>query len=157
MPFSLVYVACQRRHSLAYAVITDIPPVFVLYDSAFWSSAYLLLIFAVSAWNGGGFYIEVFGRKCVFLPPFLHSSIPSFPLPSDLLTSHSNLTRSMRTQIRTRTRSAPQRARRSKSSLRRRIAHDHSRRPFYACVAHAGRQGRYDERSGTEDAAVVGD
>ncbi|EIM88150.1 uncharacterized protein STEHIDRAFT_138578 [Stereum hirsutum FP-91666 SS1] len=47
----------------AYAVITDIPPVFLLYDSAFWSSAYLLLIFAVSAWNGGGFYIEVFGRK----------------------------------------------------------------------------------------------
>lgn len=55
------------RDALAYAVITDIPPVFVLYDSAFWSSAYLLLIFGVSAWNGGGFYIEVFGRKCVFI------------------------------------------------------------------------------------------
>ncbi|KAI0273878.1 hypothetical protein BGY98DRAFT_997995 [Russula aff. rugulosa BPL654] len=48
-----------------YAVLTDVPPVFVLYDSPFWSSAYLLLILSVSVWNGGGFYIEVFGRKCV--------------------------------------------------------------------------------------------
>lgn len=50
---------------LAYAVLTDVPPVFVLYDSPFWSGAYLLLILSVSVWNGGGFYIEVFGRKCV--------------------------------------------------------------------------------------------
>ncbi|KAG9094554.1 hypothetical protein FRC06_010696 [Ceratobasidium sp. 370] len=28
-----------------------------------WSGAFLLLIFAVSVWNGGGYYIEVFGRK----------------------------------------------------------------------------------------------
>lgn len=46
-----------------YAVLTDVPPVFVLYDSPFWSGAYLLLILGVSVWNGGGFYIEVFGRK----------------------------------------------------------------------------------------------
>jgi hypothetical protein len=25
-----------------------------------------LLILSVSVWNGGGFYIEVFGRKCVY-------------------------------------------------------------------------------------------
>lgn len=42
---------------------------FVLYDSAFWSSVYLLILFAVSVWNGGGFYIEVFGRKCVSFSP----------------------------------------------------------------------------------------
>jgi len=47
----------------AYAVLTDVPAVFVLYDSPFWSGAYLLLILSVSVWNGGGFYIEVFGRK----------------------------------------------------------------------------------------------
>ncbi|KAH9894374.1 hypothetical protein C8Q73DRAFT_695384 [Cubamyces lactineus] len=48
---------------LVYSVITELPAVFLLYDSAFWSSAYILLLFAVSVWNGGGFYIEVFGRK----------------------------------------------------------------------------------------------
>ncbi|KAL7282194.1 hypothetical protein ACG7TL_003663 [Trametes sanguinea] len=48
---------------LVYSVITELPAVFVLYDSAFWSSAYVLFLFAVSVWNGGGFYIEVFGRK----------------------------------------------------------------------------------------------
>jgi len=46
-----------------YSVLTDVPPVFVLYDSPFWSGAYLLFILSVSVWNGGGFYIEVFGRK----------------------------------------------------------------------------------------------
>ncbi|KAI1789008.1 hypothetical protein LXA43DRAFT_600403 [Ganoderma leucocontextum] len=48
---------------LLYSIITELPAVFILYDSAFWSSAYILLLFAVSVWNGGGFYIEVFGRK----------------------------------------------------------------------------------------------
>ena len=48
-----------------YSIITELPAVFLLYDSAFWSSAYILFLFAVSVWNGGGFYIEVFGRKCV--------------------------------------------------------------------------------------------
>lgn len=46
-----------------YAVFTSLVPIFVLYDSALWSGAFLILIFAVSVWNGGGFYIEVFGRK----------------------------------------------------------------------------------------------
>ncbi|KAI0650133.1 hypothetical protein C8Q79DRAFT_998052 [Trametes meyenii] len=48
---------------LVYAIITELPVVFLLYDSAFWSSAYVLLLFAACVWNGGGFYIEVFGRK----------------------------------------------------------------------------------------------
>ncbi|KAI0370166.1 hypothetical protein BV20DRAFT_966770 [Pilatotrama ljubarskyi] len=48
---------------LVYSVITELPAVFLLYDSAFWSSAYVLFLFGVSVWNGGGFYIEVFGRK----------------------------------------------------------------------------------------------
>jgi hypothetical protein len=54
-----------RVNVQAYAVLTDVPAVFVLYDSPFWSGAYLLLILSVSVWNGGGFYIEVFGRKYV--------------------------------------------------------------------------------------------
>lgn len=37
----------------------------VLYDSPLWSGVFLMVIFAVSVWNGGGFYIEVFGRKYV--------------------------------------------------------------------------------------------
>ncbi|EKM59425.1 uncharacterized protein PHACADRAFT_249903 [Phanerochaete carnosa HHB-10118-sp] len=48
---------------LGYAVLTEIPALFLLYDSPFWSGALILFIFAVSVWNGGGFYIEVFGRK----------------------------------------------------------------------------------------------
>jgi len=48
---------------LVYAILTEIPATFVLYRSSFWSGAFLLLIFSVSVWNGGGFYIEVFGRK----------------------------------------------------------------------------------------------
>jgi hypothetical protein len=48
---------------LVYGVITELPAVFLLYDSSFWSGVFLLVIFAVSVWNGGGYYIEVFGRK----------------------------------------------------------------------------------------------
>ncbi|EGO01570.1 hypothetical protein SERLA73DRAFT_176932 [Serpula lacrymans var. lacrymans S7.3] len=48
---------------LVYSVLTELPAVYLLYDSPFWSGTFLLLIFAVSVWNGGGFYIEVFGRK----------------------------------------------------------------------------------------------
>ncbi|KAN0097781.1 Protein of unknown function (DUF2838) domain containing protein [Tylopilus felleus] len=46
-----------------YSVLTELPAVYLLYDSPRWSGAFLILIFAVSVWNGGGFYIEVFGRK----------------------------------------------------------------------------------------------
>ncbi|KAI0039118.1 hypothetical protein FA95DRAFT_1567340 [Auriscalpium vulgare] len=46
-----------------YTLLTEVPSVFVLYESSFWSGAFLLAIFSVSVWNGGGFYIEVFGRK----------------------------------------------------------------------------------------------
>lgn len=47
---------------LIYGRVTEIPA-FVLYKSPFWSAVFLILIFSVSVWNGGGFYIEVFGRK----------------------------------------------------------------------------------------------
>ena len=59
------------RHLPVYAVLTELPAVFLLYDSSIWSGAFLILIFSVSVWNGGGFYIEVFGRKSVFSPAFL--------------------------------------------------------------------------------------
>jgi len=48
---------------LVYSIITELPAVFLLYDSKSWSAAFLILIFSVCVWNGGGFYIEVFGRK----------------------------------------------------------------------------------------------
>jgi len=48
---------------LLYSTLTELPAVFLLYDSPFWSNVFLLFIFSVSVWNGGGFYIEVFGRK----------------------------------------------------------------------------------------------
>jgi hypothetical protein len=49
-----------------YTLVTEIPAVFLLYNSPTWSAVFVLFILAVSVWNGGGFYIEVFGRKYVF-------------------------------------------------------------------------------------------
>ncbi|KAG1715981.1 hypothetical protein ID866_1205 [Astraeus odoratus] len=46
-----------------YSVLTELPAVYLLYDSPRWSGTFLITIFAVSVWNGGGYYIEVFGRK----------------------------------------------------------------------------------------------
>jgi len=46
-----------------YGMLMELPAVYLLYDSPRWSAAFMLLIFTVSVWNGGGFYIEVFGRK----------------------------------------------------------------------------------------------
>ncbi|KAH7931377.1 hypothetical protein BV22DRAFT_1108796 [Leucogyrophana mollusca] len=48
---------------LVYSILTELPAVYLLYDSPMWSGTFLIFIFAVSVWNGGGFYIEVFGRK----------------------------------------------------------------------------------------------
>jgi len=48
---------------LVYSILTELPAIYILYDSPFWSGVFLLAIFSVSVWNGGGFYIEVFGRK----------------------------------------------------------------------------------------------
>jgi hypothetical protein len=48
-------------------MLTELPAIYVLYDSSFWSGVFLLVIFGVSVWNGGGYYIEVFGRKYVQL------------------------------------------------------------------------------------------
>ncbi|KAF8558953.1 hypothetical protein OG21DRAFT_1403528 [Imleria badia] len=51
------------KYYFLYSILTELPAVYLLYDSPRWSGAFLILIFAVSVWNGGGFYIEVFGRK----------------------------------------------------------------------------------------------
>ena len=56
---------------LLYMVLTELPVVYLLYNSARWSGVFLIFIFAVSVWNGGGFYIEVFGRKYVFCYPLV--------------------------------------------------------------------------------------
>ncbi|KAF8351260.1 hypothetical protein F5887DRAFT_875456 [Amanita rubescens] len=48
---------------LIYAILTELPAVYFFYDSSLCSGIFLIFIFAVSVWNGGGFYIEVFGRK----------------------------------------------------------------------------------------------
>jgi len=48
---------------LVYAIFTALPAVYVFYSDPFWSKIFLLFMFSVSVWNGGGFYIEVFGRK----------------------------------------------------------------------------------------------
>jgi hypothetical protein len=46
-----------------YSIATELPAVYLLYDSPVRSTIFLFLLFGVSVWNGGGFYIEVFGRK----------------------------------------------------------------------------------------------
>ncbi|WVF71914.1 hypothetical protein IAT40_006724 [Kwoniella sp. CBS 6097] len=48
---------------LIYSIIFMIPPAALLINSRRASSAFLVIIFAVSAWNGASFYVEVFGRK----------------------------------------------------------------------------------------------
>ncbi|KAH8830578.1 hypothetical protein DL96DRAFT_953471 [Flagelloscypha sp. PMI_526] len=48
---------------LVYGILTELPAIFLFYNSKLWSNIFLFSIFAVSVWNGGGFYIEVFGRK----------------------------------------------------------------------------------------------
>lgn len=45
-----------------YTFVTLLIPVFVLYDSKFWCSAYLIALFAISAWNGASFYSESWPR-----------------------------------------------------------------------------------------------
>lgn len=62
-----VYSASKNDWMAVYTMVVELPA-FKLYQSSFWSAAFLLAIFSVSVWNGGGFYIEVFGRKYV---PFL--------------------------------------------------------------------------------------
>lgn len=42
-----------------------IPPATLFIHSDKASKAFLILIFTVAAWNGAGFYVEVFGRKWV--------------------------------------------------------------------------------------------
>ncbi|KAG1718931.1 hypothetical protein EDB19DRAFT_1976919 [Suillus lakei] len=42
----------DANFSLVYSLLTELPAVFLLYDSPAWS-----------VWNGGGFYIEVFGSQ----------------------------------------------------------------------------------------------
>lgn len=51
-----------------YSILTELPAIYLFYDSPRWSGTFLILIFAVSVWNGGGYYIEVFGRKYVDSP-----------------------------------------------------------------------------------------
>lgn len=65
-----ILINCLCPIRLVYAVLTELPAVYLLYDSSFWSAAFLLGLFSVSVWNGGGFYIEVFGRKYVPIYPF---------------------------------------------------------------------------------------
>ncbi|OCF36378.1 integral membrane protein [Kwoniella heveanensis BCC8398] len=48
---------------LIYSIVFMIPPAALLINSRRASSAFLIIIFAVSAWNGASFYVEVFGRK----------------------------------------------------------------------------------------------
>ncbi|KAF5315981.1 hypothetical protein D9758_018369 [Tetrapyrgos nigripes] len=58
------HIATFMGGQLVHMVFTELLAVYLLYDSAFWSGVFLKLgIFGVSVWNGGGYYIEVFGRK----------------------------------------------------------------------------------------------
>lgn len=59
-----------------YTLVVELP-VLLLYRSSRWSAIFLLFIFSVSVWNGGGFYIEVFGRKFVSFSRFSFSSLPN--------------------------------------------------------------------------------
>ena len=53
----------SSSHPAVYSIIFMIPPATLFIRSARASYAFLIIIFAVSAWNGATFYVEVFGRK----------------------------------------------------------------------------------------------
>ena len=57
----------RRRPGFAdiavYSIVFMIPPAVLFVHSANASYVFLVVIFAVSAWNGATFYVEVFGRK----------------------------------------------------------------------------------------------
>ena len=59
----LIPVLFNRILHAVYSIATELPPVYLLYDSPTRSTIFLFFLFGVSVWNGGGFYIEVFGRK----------------------------------------------------------------------------------------------
>ncbi len=50
--------------------MTLLIPVFVLYDSKFWCSTYLIALFAISAWNGASFYSEFPTERSHRVPVF---------------------------------------------------------------------------------------
>ena len=57
-------VLSRHAHSaVVYSIIFMVPPAALFIHSLTASSAFLIIIFTVSAWNGASFYVEVFGRK----------------------------------------------------------------------------------------------
>lgn len=46
-----------------YSVVFMVPAATLFIHSARATNVFLVVIFAVSAWNGATFYVEVFGRK----------------------------------------------------------------------------------------------
>lgn len=70
------------RYIAVYGMLMELPAVYLLYDSPRWSAAFMLLIFTVSVWNGGGFYIEVFGRK--YVQPIVNSTLYVLTINTDL-------------------------------------------------------------------------
>jgi len=53
----------EKADKAVYSVVFMIPAAALFINSARASNVFLVLIFAVSAWNGASFYVEVFGRK----------------------------------------------------------------------------------------------
>ena len=53
----------SRSRLVVYSIIFMVPPAALFIHSLTASSAFLIIIFTVSAWNGASFYVEVFGRK----------------------------------------------------------------------------------------------
>jgi len=70
--------------SAVYTLVTEIPAVFLLFNSPTWSSAFLLFILGITVWNGSGFYIEVFGRKYVLIFTFWHLLTTRFRFEREL-------------------------------------------------------------------------
>jgi hypothetical protein len=58
---------CSIADKIVYSVVFMIPAAALFINSARASNVFLVVIFAVSAWNGASFYVEVFGRKYVSL------------------------------------------------------------------------------------------
>lgn len=72
LPLVLSDVCLRDRADFAvYSVVFMLPAAALFINSARASHVFLVVIFAVSAWNGATFYVEVFGRKYVSPPLYL--------------------------------------------------------------------------------------
>ncbi len=56
-----------------YTTLTILPPILTWYAChEVFGTAWLVFLFAVGAWNGGSYYVEIFSKRFLLFLPFLY-------------------------------------------------------------------------------------